>query len=71
VTGGAKVTRYEVTAQKLRHNGTVASSDTVRVDAGTRALTMRLEPGRYRFTVVAVNAMGKSKAALSGVVRAQ
>jgi len=52
-------------------NGQVVSRKTVSVPGKARAVTLRLQRGRYRFTVRAVNAIGRSKAAVTKVVIAR
>jgi predicted phage tail protein len=61
-TGGSAITGYRVTALRIAANGTVLSTRTVTVGATLRALWMALPAGNYRFTVVAVNALGASAA---------
>jgi hypothetical protein len=71
LTGGSSITGYQVQALRLRKDGSVAHRTTVNLRAGARSVTMRLEPGRYRFKVRAENAMGIGKAAVSRVVGAR
>ena len=60
--GGSAITGYRVSALRIAANGTVLSTTTVTVGSTLRALTMALPAGNYRFTVVAVNALGASAA---------
>jgi hypothetical protein len=61
-TGGSAVTSYRVTALRVSSTGVVVGRKTVKVGASKRALVMTLTKGSYRFAVVAVNAIGASKA---------
>lgn len=57
--GGSLVTGYVVVARRLDAGGAVISTGTVQVpSSSTRALQMTLSPGRYTFTVRAVNGYG-------------
>ena len=71
--GGSAIIRYRVTAVQVNING-VATGLTVSVNVGpgVRSRQMTLPAGRYRFRVVAVNAVGTSpSSALSNTVRAR
>ncbi len=59
-TGGSAITGYRVTALRLSAAGAVLATTNSAVQASTaRALTMTLPvAGNYRFTVVAINAVG-------------
>jgi len=71
-TGGSPITGYRVTALRMAANGTVLRTTTVTAGSTLRALTMTLPAGIYRFTVVAVNALGASPAsARSSLVTAR
>ena len=70
--GGSAITGYRVSAQRIAANGTVLSTTTVTVGPTLRILWMALHAGNYRFTVVAVNALGASAAsARSNLVAAR
>jgi Ca2+-binding RTX toxin-like protein len=69
--GGSPITRYKVVALRLHRDGSIASRTVKFVSASSRAQTMVLRPGRYRFQVRAVNAVGMSEARTSRVVRAR
>jgi hypothetical protein len=59
--GGAAIIGYRVRAELLGSSGRVLKvHDSRMVSAGSRALTMRLAKGRYRFEIVAYNAAGTS-----------
>jgi hypothetical protein len=70
-SGGSPITRYKVVVLRLRRDGNIVSRTVKLVSASTKAQTMVLRPGRYRFQVRAVNAVGLSKARTSRVVRAR
>jgi Ca2+-binding RTX toxin-like protein len=71
-TGGSAITGYRVSALRIGANGAVLSTTTVTVGATLRARWMALPAGKYRFTVVAVNALGASAAsARSNLVTAR
>ena len=72
-TGGATILGYRVKAQQLNSSGRVVKVVTSRLlSSGTRAVSMRLPLGRYRFRIVAYNKVGSSPlSALSRVVRAR
>ena len=71
--GGARVTGYQVVAQRLNSSGAVVGVVTSRwLGASARSVTLKLTKGRYRFVVVASNAVGVSPtSAPSKVVRAR
>ncbi len=70
--GGSPITNYKVTALKMSSSGAVLSKTTKKVGPSARALTMTLKKGKYRFQVVAINAVGASKAsARSNLVTAR
>jgi hypothetical protein len=72
-TGGARVSGYQVFAQRLDARGRVVSTTASgRVGSSARSLVMRLRAGTYRFRVVALNSVGKSAlSARSNAVRAR
>jgi hypothetical protein len=72
-TGGARVSGYQVFAQRLNARGRVVSTTASgRVAPSARSLVMRLRAGTYRFRVVALNSVGKSAlSARSNAVRAR
>jgi hypothetical protein len=63
-TGGATITQYQITAQRLNANGTNNGAATVSLVSGTTRQTVFTAPAgvpantNYRFTVQAVNAAG-------------
>ena len=63
-TGGSAITGYRVNALRMSAAGAVLATTTSAVQASTvRALTMTLPvAGNYRFTVVAINAVGTGPA---------
>jgi uncharacterized protein YccT (UPF0319 family) len=63
-TGGTAITGYRVNALRMSAAGAVLATTTSAVQASTvRALTMTLPvAGNYRFTVVAINAVGTGPA---------
>ena len=63
-TGGAAITGYRVSALRMSATGAVLATTNSAVQASTvRALTMTLPvAGNYRFTVVAINAVGTGPA---------
>ncbi|WP_084152176.1 fibronectin type III domain-containing protein [Nocardioides halotolerans] len=68
-TGGTPITGYRVTVLKAK-NGKVVR--TANVAAGvTSYVAKKLKSGKYRFAVVALNAVGASPQALSKAVRAR
>lgn len=71
--GGARVTGYQVLAQRLHRSGAVVRVVASRwLGASARSMTLKLTKGRYRFVVLARNAAGVSPAsAPSKVVRAR
>jgi hypothetical protein len=71
--GGSAITGYKVRAEKLGSSGRVVKVLTTRtLSAGSRAASLRLAKGRYRFSVVAYNRAGPSPlSAPSRVVRAR
>jgi hypothetical protein len=71
VTGGLPVAGYRVVALKVRKDGAVIGRDRTRVDADVHKVAMRLEPGRYRFKVRALNEHGAGPGAVTRVVRAR
>ena len=72
-TGGAAIIGYRVKAQLLNSSGRVTKVLTSGlVPSGSRALTMRLAKGHYRFRIVAYNAAGVSPlSAASRIVTAR
>ncbi len=63
VTGGSAITGYRVSALRLSAAGVVlATTTSALVGSTVRSLVMPLAAGNYRFTVVAVNAVGSSAA---------
>jgi hypothetical protein len=70
--GGSAITSYRVTALRMSSTGAVLSRTTKTVGASARRLAMTLRAGKYRFQVVAVNAVGASPAsARSNLVTAR
>jgi Ca2+-binding RTX toxin-like protein len=61
-TGGSPITSYRVSALRMSAGGAVLSTTTITVGSTLRTVAMTLTPGNYRFTVVAVNALGASLA---------
>jgi predicted phage tail protein len=70
VTGGSPVTGYAITALMVDAAGNLLSTSALPVQpASARSLKVTLVPGRYMFTVQAINAAGSSTAsARSNVV---
>ena len=66
--GGTAITRYRVTAVEVGRGGVMR---TRMVAADKRMKSVRLPRGLYQFRVVALNAAGESRAALSKAVRAR
>jgi glucose/arabinose dehydrogenase len=73
INGGSLVTGYVVRALRISATGTVLATTTSAVQPGsTRALTMTLQAGNYRFTVQARNKAGSGpQSARSNLVVAQ
>lgn len=72
--GGSAITGYRVNALRMAADGNtqVGAATTVTVGAAVRTATLTLPAGSYRFTVVALNAVGSSPpSARSGVVTAR
>jgi hypothetical protein len=60
-TGGAAIVGYRVIAQRIKGSGRVVKSvGSTMLSAHTRAVTMRLAKGKYRFVVIAYNSVGAS-----------
>ncbi len=73
-TGGTPITGYVVRALQVGPNGTtvVGAPIVVTVGAGARRATLTLAPARYRFVVIAVNAIGRgAPSARSAIVTAR
>ena len=71
-TGGAGISGYKVVALELRRDGSVAGETSSGMLApSARALTMRLDRGRYRFVVRAYNVNGASAPSRSKAVVAR
>jgi hypothetical protein len=58
--GGATITAYKVIALRMSSSGTVLSRTTKTVGPTVRRTAVLLRSGRYRFQVVAINAVGAS-----------
>jgi hypothetical protein len=58
--GGAAISTYKVTALKMSSTGTVLRRFTKTVGPTARKLVMVLPKGRFKFQVVAINAVGAS-----------
>lgn len=71
--GGSKITSYRVVALKLSATGKVLRSTTAgSIRPAARSAVLRLSAGKYRFRVVALNAVGASAmSARSNAVRAR
>ena len=61
-TGGSAITGYRVSALRMAANGTtvVGTPTVATVGANARSRSFTLPAGRYRFEVVAINALGNS-----------
>ena len=58
--GGSAITSYVVRAQRVRANGSLGASTVAVKPARARSARMALRSGSYRFTVRAVNGIGRS-----------
>jgi hypothetical protein len=60
-TGGAAIRGYQVWVERVNSAGRVMRTvGSARVSSGTRAVSLRLHRGHYRFRVMAYNAAGSS-----------
>jgi hypothetical protein len=71
--GGAAIRGYRIWVQRVTTSGRVMRTvGSARVSSASRAVTLRLHRGHYRFRVVAYNAVGSSPvSARSRVVTAR
>ena len=72
IFGSTPITGYKVLALKVNKSGQVVKTLTSSVPASARELKVAARPGRYKFSLVAVNAVGQSaKTSPSRIVTAR